>query len=161
MTRLDRLSAPDFHSYSGTINAYVGLRNNRANGVILASGDSGAGYELFMQDGYLVFVYVYTRFQRFTVRSPKRIEPDASVLGLSFLNKGQDGAYVQMVVDESRVASLELHKTWQVFSPNSGVRCGENRHAPISRHYAAPYVFDQELHRVVVDLELPKTIMAS
>lgn len=161
MTRLDRLSAPDFFSYSGRIEAFVELRNNRANGVILASGDSGAGYEVFMQDGYLVFVYVYTRFQRFVMRSPKRIKSSASVLGLEFTKSGDNRAYVLMQVDGSLVASLELTKMWQVFSPNSGIRCGENRHAPISRDYDAPFVFDQTLNRVIVDLDLPKVIIAS
>jgi len=156
MTRLDRLSAPDLYSYGGTITAHVALHDKRASGVILASGDSGAGYDFFMQDGYLVFVYVYTRFQRYSLRSPDRIKSDTASLGLRFVQTGDNGAVVHMLVDEARVASLELPKMWQVFSPNSGLRCGENRHAPISRDYDAPFPFDQTLDRVVVELELPE-----
>ncbi len=155
MTRLDRLSAPDLHSYSGTITAHVAVRSQRANGVILASGDSGAGYELFMQNGYLVFVYVYTRFERVTLRSPNRVPSSASELSLQFEKTGENSADVQLLIDDSRVASGTLPKMWQVFAPNSGVRCGENRHAPISRDYDAPFVFDQTLDRVVVKLDLP------
>ncbi|MGB5627134.1 MAG: arylsulfatase [Woeseiaceae bacterium] len=155
MTRLDRLSAPDLYSYSGTINAHVVLRDSRANGVILASGDSGAGYEFFMQDGFMVFVYVYTRFQRYTLRSPDRVGSGTSSVGLRFEKTGDNSADVHMLVDSARVAFLKLPKMWQVFSPNSGVRCGENQHAPISRDYDAPFVFDQTLERVVVELDLP------
>jgi len=154
MTRLDRLSAPDIYTYNGKLNADVVLRNNRAQGVVLASGDSGAGYELFMQDGYLVFVYVYTRFKHYTLRSPERIGSGKSVLGLQFTRTGDNSAEVRMLVDGARVASIQLPKMWQVFAPNSGIRCGENRHAPISREYAPPFVFDQKLERVVVELDL-------
>jgi arylsulfatase len=132
----------------------VELRSNRAQGVILASGDSGAGYELFMQDGYLVFVYVYTRFKRYTLRSPKRIKSGRSALGLRFSKTGESSADVAMLINDARVATIQLPKMWQVFAPNSGVRCGENRHAPISREYDAPFVFDQKLDRVVVELDL-------
>jgi arylsulfatase len=154
MTRLDRLSAPDIRSYSSKLSAEVELRSNRAQGVILASGDSGAGYELFMQDGYLVFVYVYTRFKRYTLRSPKRIKSGRSALGLRFSKTGESSADVAMLINDARVATIQLPKMWQVFAPNSGVRCGENRHAPISREYDAPFVFDQKLDRVVVELDL-------
>jgi len=154
MTRLDRLSAPDIHTYDGKLSADVVLHNKRAQGVILASGDSGAGYEIFMQDGYLVFVYVYTRFERYTLRSPKRIGPGKSVLGLAFKKTGDNSADVSMLINDAPVASMPLPKMWQVFAPNSGIRCGENRHAPISREYHAPFVFNQELERVIVELDL-------
>lgn len=154
MTRLDRLSAPDIYTYGAKLSAEVVLSNNRAQGVILASGDSGAGYELFMQDGYLAFVYVYTRFERYTLRSPARIESGRSVLGLQFTKTGHSSAAVSMLIDGAPVASVQMPKMWQVFAPNSGIRCGENRHAPISREYDAPFVFDQKLDRVVVELDL-------
>ncbi len=154
MTRLDRLSAPDIYTYNGKFSADVILDNSRAGGVILASGDSGAGYEFFMQDGYLVFVYVYTRFQRYTLKSPKRVKSGRSVLGLQFDKSGTSSADVSMLINDTKVASIELPRMWQVFAPNSGIRCGENRHAPISRDYDAPFVFDQTLERVVVELDL-------
>lgn len=157
MTRLDRLSAPDLHSYSGTITAQVAIQNQRANGVILASGDSGAGYELFMQDGLLAFVYVYTRFERYSVRSENRIARGTRSLSIRFEKTGENSANVHLLADDKHIASLTLPKMWQIFSPNSGVRCGENRHAPISRDYESPFVFDQTLERVVVELDLPKT----
>ena len=156
MTRLDRLSAPDIYAYGGRLGAEVVLTNNRASGVIVASGDSGAGYELFMHDGRLVFVYVYTRFKRHTLRSPARIEPGSSVLGLQFAKTGESSAEVNMLVDDVNVASMQLPKVWQIYAPNSGIRCGENRHAPISREYDAPFVFDQKLVRVTVELDLPE-----
>ncbi len=153
MTRLDRLSAPDIHTYNSKLRADVVLSSNRAQGVILASGDSGAGYELFMQGGHLVFVYVYTRFERYVLKSPGAIDAGNAVLGIDIRRNGE-GATVDMLVDDARVATMLLPRTWQVFAPNSGIRCGENRHAPISRDYRAPFVFDEQLVRVTVELDL-------
>ena len=154
MTRLDRLSAPDIRSYDSRLRAEVRLQDDRAEGVILASGDSGAGYELFMQDGLLRFVYVYTRFERYVLESPQRIGPSTTSLGLRIKTASDGSAHVGMLVDDAQVASMQLPEMWQVYAPNSGVRCGENRHAPVSRDYEAPFVFDQGLHRVIVELDL-------
>ena len=35
-----------------------------------------------------------------------------------------------------------------------GVRCSENRHAPISRAYQPPFVFDQTLNRVTINADI-------
>ena len=45
-----------------------------------------------------------------------------------------------------------MPKMWPVYAANSGIRCGENRHAPITRAYDAPFVFSQRLERVIVDV---------
>jgi hypothetical protein len=73
------------------------------------------------------------------------------------MKTGDSSAEVNMLVDDAHVASIRLPKMWQVFAPNSGIRCGENRHAPVSRDYDAPFVFDQKLERVVVELDLQET----
>jgi hypothetical protein len=70
------------------------------------------------------------------------------------MKTSDNSAEVNMLVDDAHVASIQLPKMWQVFAPNSGIRCGENRHAPISREYDPPFVFDQTLDRVVVELDL-------
>ena len=154
MTRLDRLSAPDILTYNSRWRADVVLHNNRANGVILASGDSSTGYEWLMQDGYLEFVYVYTRFKRYRLKSPRRIRAGKHVLGLALDKTGNLSADMCMFVNEKTVAEMHLPKMWQIFSPNSGIRCGENRHAPISREYSPPFIFEQKLERVTIELDV-------
>ena len=156
MTRLDRLSAPDVYSFRCRFEADVKLRDNRASGVLLASGDSGAGYEWFMQDGYLNFYYVYTRSAHRHVRSAKRIDRQVTVLGLD-IAPGVDGsATVRLLADGDTVGEIALPQMWQIYAPNSGIRCGENRHAPISRRYEAPFVFDHGLTKIVARVDLPE-----
>ena len=154
MTRLDRLSAPDILKYDSSWNAQVELENNRASGVILASGDSGTGYEWFMKDGYIHFVYLYTRFKKYSMKSRQRVSAGKHTLGIDIKKTGDVSAEVSMTVNSKIVANTKFPKMWQIFSPNSGIRCGENRHAPISRAYKPPFVFEQTLARVVIELDI-------
>ena len=151
MTRLDRLSAPDITTYDSQFTADVDLRTGEADGVILSAGDSGAGYEWFIKDGHLVFVYVYTRSERYRLQSSSRVRNDISTLGLSLKIEG-DGATLTMTADSKELGRLIIPKMWQVYAPNSGMRCGENQHSPISREYQPPFAFGKGLKRVSVDL---------
>jgi len=154
MTRLDRLSAPDIYNYDSVITADMVLENKRANGVILASGDSSSGYELFIKNGYLHFVYVYTRDTVYAYKSEYRLASGDRQLIINIKKTGEASGIAKFFLGEDSLGSLELPKLWPIYTPNSGVRCGENRHAPISRAYRAPFVFDQLLRRVIVDVDL-------
>ena len=154
MTRLDRLSAPDIYSYDSRLSADLVLSARPANGVILASGDSSCGYELFMQDGILTFAYVYTRHEIYSFRAATAATSGSHTIGLQIAKTGEYSADVQMFIDDVGVGRLTLPKMWPIYAPNSGIRCGENRHSPISRAYEPPFVFDQDLKRVVVDVDM-------
>ncbi|MXW73684.1 MAG: arylsulfatase [Chromatiales bacterium] len=154
MIRLDRLSAPDIYEFNSQMSARVTLRDNRANGVILASGDSGGGYEWFMRDGYVHFVYVYTRNAIYRARSQRRVAKGEHVLGVRIVKTGASQGRCTLLLDDDSIGELALDEMWPIYFANSGLRCGENRHAPISREYEPPFVFDQELHRVIVDVDI-------
>ncbi len=152
MTRLDRLSAPDIFSYDSRLTAHVRLGDEPANGVIVAAGDSSCGYELFMDDGFLVFGYVYTRNDVFTGRSRVRAAGAARELGLDIARTGASAGIATLTVDRVPVGQVVLPRMWPIYAANAGLRCGENRHAPITRAYEPPYRFDQRIERVVVDV---------
>ncbi len=155
MTRLDRLSAPDIYSHDSLLTAHVELSDDRANGVILAAGDSSCGYELYMQDGFLHFGYVYTRNAVYSGRSRRRVGSGAHVLGLEIRKTSESAGTAFLLVDAARVGEITLPRMWPIYAANAGVRCGENHHAPITRAYEPPFVFDQTLKRVVVDVDMP------
>ncbi len=154
MTRLDRLSAPDIYTYNSRLVAQVALSGAPANGVILAVGDSSCGYELFMQDGYLKFGYVYTRNAVYSVGSQEPVATGERTLGLQLRKTGDSTGVVTLTVDNQPVGRLQLPHMWPIYATNAGIRCGENRHAPITRAYQAPFVFDQHLKRVIVDVDM-------
>jgi arylsulfatase A-like enzyme len=157
MTRLDRLSAPDIFSYETKFVAQITFDELPASGVILASGDSSCGYEWFVEDGILNFGYVYTRNEMYHVASKERIRPGMHRCGLNIQKTGESSGMASLLVDDRIVAKLELANMWPIYAANSGIRCGENRHAPITRKYSPPFVLNQQLHRVVVDVDLQIT----
>lgn len=155
MTRLDRLSAPDIYTFDTEMLADVHIRSGRVSGVLLASGDSGGGYEWYVRNGKVCFAYVYTREEVFEMQSNEELSDGVRELGLVFRKTGDAGTLVSMTVDGRIVGKLPLPKMWPIYAPNSGLRCGENRHAPISRAYDPPFRFDQVLNRIVVNVDIP------
>jgi hypothetical protein len=125
-----------------------------SNGVILASGDSSSGYELFLENGFLRIVYVYTRDTVYTFKSPRRIPLGEHKLTVEIRKTGRDSAVAKVALGNQSLGVMPLPKLWPIYTPNSGVRCGENRHAPISRAYQPPFVFDQTLNRVTIDVDI-------
>ncbi len=155
MTRLDRLSAPDIYSYDSQLVADMTLDDEKASGVILAAGDSSCGYEWFLNDGFIEFVYVYTRNDVFRFRSDRRVSQGDHAVRIRIGKTAESAAQLKFDVDGKAYGELELSRMWPIYAANAGVRCGENRHAPVSRAYERPFVFDQTLMRVVVDVDLP------
>ena len=153
MTRLDRLSAPDIYHYNSQWKVEVDFETDRANGVILASGDSGAGYELYMKDGYLVFNYTYVRKDITIIKSNRRIPSGKHILNLTLIKESENSGSLNIFLKNEKIASGTLPKMWQIYSPNSGLRCGENRHSPISRDYQPPYILEG-LKKVTIDVSL-------
>ena len=160
MTRLDRLSAPDIYNFNAIFTVELELRSSSASGVILASGDSSSGYEFFMQDGYLHFVYVYTRNTIYAYKSSRKLKAGTQKITVQFAKVTKTSALATFFVHDRHyqrnIGMLKIAKMWPIYTPNSGVRCGENRHAPISQAYSPPFVFEQELKRVLVDIDLPQ-----
>ncbi len=154
MTRLDRLSAPDIYTWNSSFRADVELDSSDANGVILSAGDSSCGYEWFMIDGRLHYVYVYTRNDVFRGSSDRVVPAGRHTLGISIEKTGESSGQVRMFVDTTPSGTIELPRMWPIYAANAGIRCGENRHAPVSRDYEAPFIFDGELRRVVVDIDM-------
>lgn len=153
-TRLNRLSAPDIQTYDFVISAYVDLKDARANGVLLASGDSMAGYELIMRRGTLEFTYIYTREIRYDMKAQKRVGAGRHIVGLRGRRERDQGKTLELFIDDRAVDTLFLPHMWEIQALNAGVRCGQNRGAPISFSYLGAFEFGQTLEKVVVSLDL-------
>ena len=153
-TRFNRLTAPDIYHYDFSIAASVDLSAPDSNGVILASGDSAAGYELFMRDGSVHFVYVYTREAMTRLKSTHPVPAGTREIRLLGKSNGQGSAKLTLYFDDTPAGSIQLPKMWKVEALNAGIRCGENSGAPISFDYAGRFPFDQVLHHVDVDLRI-------
>lgn len=154
MARLDRLSAPDIFTYDSRFVAEVELISASGQGVILAAGDSSCGYELLMQDGFLEFHYVYTRNVVFSGRASRATESGKHSAGVEIRKATETSGVVTFMLDGEAAGELVLDQMWPIYAANSGTRCGENHHAPISRRYRGPHPFSEKLSRVVVDVAM-------
>ncbi len=76
-------------------------------------------------------------------------------IGYVIKKTGASSGSVTLMIDDKAVGELDLTQMWPTDATNSGLRCGENQHAPISRVYKPPYKFSGNLKRVVVDVDLP------
>jgi len=154
MTRLDRLSAPDIYSWNSEFRAQLNLGSNRANGVIVAAGDSSCGYEWYLADGQVKFVYVFTRNAVYRGTSNIRVSSGEHVLALRIEKTGESSGRARLLVDGVTEDAIEMPRMWPIYAANAGLRCGENHHAPVSRDYDPPFAFSDGLERVVVDVDM-------
>ena len=153
-TRFNRLTAPDIFRHNFNMEVVLELPDDQVSGVILASGDSAAGYELFMQNGHLYFVYIYTReaVQRFA--TDDQLQAGTRKIVINGQVDGRGSGRLSFTVDDRSVGSLVLPKMWRVEALNAGIRCAENCGAPISFAYAGSSPFEGTFERVLVNLSL-------
>ncbi|MEN7341854.1 MAG: arylsulfatase [Pseudomonadota bacterium] len=154
MSRLDRLSAPDIYHFDSTMTAHVLIDRDDTSGVLLASGDGGAGYEWFLDNGMMRFCYVFTREQRVSLISSRPVQAGARTLGLSIRKTGESSARLTMFADGREIGGGDLPDLWAIYVPNAGIRCGANHEAPVSAEYVAPNAFTAKLSRIVVDVAI-------
>ena len=152
MTRLDRLSAPDIYAYNTDMHAELESGAEGASGVLLSSGDSGGGYDWFISNGQVVFSYVYARNEIFRTAAP--LPRGTQSVGLRFRSTGEDSSALALIANERVIGKLDLPRMWPIYAPNSGLRCGENQHAPISREYQPPFKMGSALKRIIVDVDV-------
>lgn len=152
MTRLDRLSAPDLATYDARLAVSV-VVGDMANGVLLASGDTAAGYELFFSDGQVVFHYVYARRQHAAIRT-SRLAAGTHEVQLLVQSAGAAGRRLRLVVNGQEQAAMTLARMWPLYAPNAGLRCGANDGSPISRSYIGENRFTGKMSSLIVQLDL-------
>lgn len=152
-TRYNRLGAPDLYRYDFDIQAKVNVEGS-SQGCILASGDSAAGYELFVKDGFVHFVYVYTREQIFRMKSSQRLKAGEHKVQLIGKVSGQGSADISMMINGKKAASRNFPKMWKVEALNAGIRCAENKGAPISFDYEGSFPFSGRVKSVEYNLSL-------
>ncbi len=153
-TRYNRLSAPDIYRYDFEVTANLSVTNEPANGVILASGDSAAGYEIFIKNGILHFVYVFTREQIFRMESTQEVGPGEHNIQLIGKVSGKGSADISLFINGEKNASRNFPKMWKVEALNAGIRCGQNQGAPISFDYDGAFDFNGEITSVEYRLSI-------
>ena len=113
---------------SKTIDANVSLEG-KDNGIIICQGGKFGGWALYMDDGYPAYTYNYFGLERFTVKSPYRMEGDNGNIKLQFDYDGDGtgkGGTATLYVDGEKVAEGRVDKTIpSVFSADETADVGK------------------------------------
>lgn len=149
ISRLDRLSVPDFqhaHRITAKITVAPGTK-----GVILAVGNAMRGFECYLTDGELHYVFILSRRQKFHLRSGKL--PSGACEVAVELGDGAGPREARMIVNGEVVGRMKIERSWPSRSLGAGLRVSENRGAPISRNYDGSYpISGGSLRRVIIDM---------
>lgn len=110
-------------------------------GVLVASGDTGGGYVLFVRDGHLCFDHVFLG-QRDAVAGA--LPPDARELVAVLHVAPDDSATVQLFADRHRIAHCTLRAVANHLS-FWGMDVGRDVGGPISNAYQGQFPFPPDL----------------
>jgi arylsulfatase A-like enzyme len=152
MARVERLSAPEITDRSWSLIADVDIPAGGAEGIVLASGTSLAGYVLYVQSGRCIWEYVYSQKVRHLIRSETTLRPGRVELRYEFTRTGPCRGRGSLFVDGRQVGAIEIPQTWPVHGTTGGLYCGRDGGAPVSDGYTPPFTFTGTIHRVVVAL---------
>jgi arylsulfatase A-like enzyme len=153
MARIDRLSAPDVSDRSYRILAEVEIPAAGAEGVLLAAGSRFGGYVLYVQDGRLLYEYVYSRDRRQVIRSDRRLPTGRRLtLRYEFQKTGPRRGRGSLFIDQDLVGTVEIPRTWPLYATTGGLFCGRDGGTRVGEGYRGPFPFTGSIHRVIVEL---------
>ena len=148
-SRLPDAASPDVRARSHIIAAEVLLPRPSDGGVLIAHGDSGAGYALRIAGGRLVHHYVHRGLPTATTSSsevphgwPVRVEARVMRAGV--------GAEVVVVIDGAAAGVGTIPEMARARTGYTGVDVGCDRGLTVGR-YPAPARFTGRLTRVDID----------
>jgi arylsulfatase len=142
---LERSKTPDIRNRSFEITAAV-TRESGDDGVLVASGARTGGYALFIQDGYLVFVYNRLGIM-YQVRSTVEVGTGGVTVGVRYAKSGEHQGTATLVVDGADVGSGEV-ETLPYRQTLYGMDIGRDLGPTVSDAYDGPFVFSGRLHHV-------------
>jgi hypothetical protein len=153
MDRIDRIDVPDITNRSCTITAEVEIPPSGAEGVLLAIGSRFGGLTLYIQDGKLIYEYVFDELTRHVFASDTALPTGRrTTLSVVFTRTADRRGWCSLFIDDCQVASGELPKTWPVIGLTAGLDCGRDGGSGVSEAYRAPFAFTGTLERVVLSL---------
>ena len=158
MARIDRLSAPDITDRSYAIKATFGMAgvvgNSAFEGVLLAWGSHFGGFVLFIENGSLIYEYVYSESVKHTLKVDFRPATDPPCVELKFVRDGKNAGTASLHVDGVKLGSVHIPRTWPTHGTTAGLNCGRDAGSPVSFSYRAPFRFNGKHLRVWVDLDI-------
>ena len=152
MAHVPRVRSPSLADGNWLLKADVEISSAETEGVIFAQGSFLNGISLYVQNGFLAFVYT-------VMDTPNTwISKDLLPLGrvtvdLLFQKQNPNSGVFLLKVQNKEIASIVISDTTHMASMR-GADVGRDLDAPVTDLYIAPFDFTGIIHSVLVKLEL-------
>ncbi len=140
------------------ITAKITVPESKANGLLVSSGGTPAGFALYIRDGKLVYHYNHLQRKSYEIVSPGPLSPGPHEVGYEFTLKDEtrNGAgTITLIVDGKTVATGELDSTIGLsYASDETFDIGEEYGSPVTLEYSKklPFRFNGEMEAVDVML---------
>ena len=154
---LPESSAPDLKNKSFSVTAKVKIKEN-ANGMIFTQGGNTGGWAFYLKDGRLKAVHNYIDVAVYSVESDSAVPAGEHELKMEFAYEGgkemgKSGS-ITLSIDGKAVGSGTIAKTTPFkYSLSENQDVGTDTGTAVTSDYKAPFDFQGELEKVVVELQ--------
>ncbi|MCX5571696.1 arylsulfatase [Kaistia nematophila] len=154
---LPESSAPDLKNKSFSVTAKVKIKEN-ANGMIFTQGGNTGGWAFYLKDGQLKAVHNYIDVAVYSVESDSAVPAGEHELKMEFAYEGgkemgKSGS-ITLSIDGKAVGSGTIAKTTPFkYSLSENQDVGTDTGTAVTSDYKAPFDFQGELEKVVVELQ--------
>ena len=143
-------AAPPTQDVSHTITAEVLREDASVDGVLLAYGNVGSGYVLFVKDNRLHYEYNYCG-TRYALVTDSELPIGPVTLTFAFTRTRRLRGVAQLLVD-GRVAARTVFPKTLSFISLAGLDIGRDALSPVSQSYHGEFPFRGEIRRIVYQL---------
>lgn len=128
------------------ISADVNIEHSQPEGVLFAQGAHNGGHTLYVQEGYLTYVYNWLGEIQQKLASSEPVKPGKHTLAVSFEVKGHDEQHsphgpARLYIDGNEVASEQIKTQPGMFGLEGVVTVGRDTGRPASDDYKSPNRF--------------------
>jgi len=152
-------AAVNVRNRSFKIAANVEMGAAGGDGVLFSHGGGYGGHSLFVQNGRLHYVYNWLGEVEQHVSSNVDIPAGLCVLGMAFEKTGNDAQFsslgtVTLYINDEAVGEVDMKtQPGKFMLAGEGLNVGKDRGSPVTRLYAAPFVFSGgTIKEVIVDV---------
>jgi arylsulfatase len=154
-TRIPETAAPNTKNTSWTMEAMVETTPKQKDGVINALGGLGAGYTLYVKDGYPTFLYNFFEAEITTIKSDKKLPDGLASIRVTFDyeggGRGKGGAF-SLYVNNDKVGEAEVSATVPARFGIDTFGIGEDTGSPVTHNYETPFKFAGRIVEVNIDV---------
>ena len=153
--RIPETVAPNTKNCSWNMEAMVETSDKNKNGVINAIGGLGAGYVLYVKDGYPTFIYNFFESEVITIKSAKKLPDGLASIKVDFKYDGTGlgkGGLFTLFMNNEKVGEARIKGTVAGRFGIDTFGVGEDTGSPVTNNYKAPFKFEGHIRELNIEI---------